>query len=69
MIVTEYLNNKTLIRHYSDLNLMILQNETGIKYSEAIDIIPCIYTYSETNIPIDDNTNRNIYSSEEFPTN
>lgn len=48
MILTEYLNGGTLIRHYSDKNLILLQNETNIKYSDAIDVLPCIYTYSET---------------------
>ena len=28
------------------------QVETGIEYAEAIDIIPCKYTYEETNKPI-----------------
>lgn len=53
MIITEYLNNNTLVHHCSDANLMILQNETGIMYSEAIDVVPCRYTYTETDIPID----------------
>ena len=53
MILTEYLNEGTLIRHYSDSNLMLLQNETGIAYPEAIDVVPCRYTYTETDTPID----------------
>ena len=53
MILTEYLNEGTLIRHYSDSNLMLLQNETGIVYPEAIDVVPCRYTYTETDTPID----------------
>lgn len=36
-----------LIRTYDKLGYYILQNETGIKYAEAIDI-PNRYTYSET---------------------
>lgn len=48
MIVTEYLNNSTLVRHYSDKGYLLLQNETGVKYNEAIDIVPCRYTYAET---------------------
>lgn len=48
MIKTEYLNNKTLIKHYSDQGYYILQKETGIQYEEAIDVVPCIYTYIET---------------------
>lgn len=49
MIKTEYLNDGTLIRHYSDAGFMLLQNETGEKYSDPIDIVPCPYTYTETN--------------------
>jgi hypothetical protein len=49
MIQEEFLNDNTLIKHYSDKNLMLLQVETGNKYEEAIDIIPCKYTYEETN--------------------
>ena len=49
MILTEYLNNETLIKHYSDQGFLLLQNETGVKYIEPIDIVPCPYTYTETN--------------------
>ena len=48
MILTEYLNDGTLIKHYSDKGVMLLQVETGAKYSDPIDIVPCIYTYEET---------------------
>lgn len=48
MILTEYLNDGTLIKHYSDKGYLLLQNETGAKYSEPIDIVPCVYTYTET---------------------
>lgn len=48
MIKTEYLNGGSLIKHYSDEGKMLLQNETGIKYADPIDIVPCPYTYTET---------------------
>lgn len=48
MIKTELLNDGTLIKHYSDAGFMLLQNETGIKYADPIDIVPCAYTYTET---------------------
>ena len=48
MILTEYLNDGTLIKHYSDKGYLLLQNETGAKYSEPIDVVPCRYTYTET---------------------
>ena len=47
MIVSEKLNDK-LIRHYSDDGKMIRQVETGLVYVEAVDVIPCRYTYEET---------------------
>ena len=48
MIQTEYLNDGTLIKHYSDAGFMLLQVETGIKYADPVDIVPCRYTYTET---------------------
>lgn len=48
MIQIKYLNNGTLIQHYSDLGVYLVQNETGIKYSDPVDIVPCPYTYTET---------------------
>ena len=49
MIKTEFLNDGTLIKHYSDAGYMLLQVETGIKYSDPVDVYPCRYTYEETN--------------------
>ena len=42
-----------LIRTYDNQGYYILQNETGSKYAEAIDI-PNRYTYSETDEKIPD---------------
>lgn len=53
MIVKEYLKDGTLIKQYSDQGMLLLQNETGDKYGEAIDVMPCRYTYTETDEPID----------------
>lgn len=50
MIVTEQMENNR-IRHYSDSGFRILQNETGIVYDDAVDALPCKYTYSETEEP------------------
>ena len=47
MIVEEKFS-ENLIRHYSDKGLKIKQLETGLVYEEAIDLIPCQYTYRET---------------------
>ena len=42
------INNKELLHTYSDSNKYILQVETNVKYDEAYDVIPCKYTYKET---------------------
>ena len=42
-----------LERRYSDNGMMIMQVETGIEYSDAVDVHPCRYTYKETDIPIE----------------
>ena len=34
---------------------MIKQIETGNLYEDAMDVIPCKYTYEETDIPIEGN--------------
>lgn len=54
MVNTELLKDGTLIRHYSDMGKMILQVETGIMYTEAVDVVPCLYTYEESDTPIGD---------------
>lgn len=48
MILQEFLNDGTLVRHYSDAGFLLLQNETGAKYADPIDVVPCAYTYTET---------------------
>lgn len=58
MIQTEFLNDGTLIKHYSDASFMLLQVETGIKYADPIDVVPCRYTYTETDELIEDEDNK-----------
>lgn len=55
-IKTELVDNGGRIRHYSDKGYRILQVETGIVYDEAVDVLPCRYTYTETDeaIPEDE---------------
>ena len=48
MIVKEILSEH-LIRQYSNKGVKLKQVETGIVYDEAIDLIPCEFTYEETN--------------------
>lgn len=57
MIEIRYLNDRKLIQHYSDRGMMLLQNETGIKYSDPIDAFPCRFTYTETDEPIEKEEN------------
>ena len=59
MIQTEMVEER--IRHYSDAGFKIRQVETGVVYEDAVDIIPCRYTYEETDEPIED---ENIEDSE-----
>ena len=60
MIVTEYFMTRkdgvVLNRTYSDEGFYIIQNETGIKYSEAVDVEGAPYTYTETDEPIETET-------------
>ena len=57
MIVREFYKTRkdgvNLYRIYSDNNMCIRQIETGIEYSEAIDIEFANYTYEETDTPIE----------------
>ena len=60
-IKTEYYKTRTdgvvLNRTYSDEGFYILQNETGIEYTEAVDVAGTPYTYTETDKPIDAEAN------------
>lgn len=49
-IITENIKvgERTLIKHQSDNNKFIRQVETGKEYASAVDVIPCRYTYEET---------------------
>lgn len=58
-IQSELVENGQRIRHYSDLDLMIRQVETGAVYEDAIDVVPCPYTYEETDIPIEKEVDEN----------
>lgn len=50
MIIQKEVNigSRTLLHTYSDNKKYILQVETNTKYDETYDIIPCRYTYVET---------------------
>ena len=42
------IEGRELTKHFSDAGKYIRQVETGIEYAEAIDVMPCRYTYEET---------------------
>ena len=52
MIQTEQIDDR--VHTYSDTGMKILQVETGIVYDDALDVPTSGYTYTETNIPIED---------------
>lgn len=56
-IVNEFFKTRNdgvnLYRTYSDEGKQLLQNETGIVYTEAIDVENAPYTYSEYEEPIE----------------
>ena len=60
MIVTEFYRTREdgveLDRTYSNEGFYIIQTETQAKYTEAIDVVPLRYTYSESDekIPEDE---------------
>ena len=51
MLQTELLTPKR-IRHYSDAGMMIRQIESELLYEDAVDRLPCKWTYEETDVPI-----------------
>lgn len=57
MIIREFQETRfdgvRLYKTYSDAGYFILQNETGVKYSEAIDVEAAPYTYEETDEKIE----------------
>ena len=54
MLQSELIENGERIHHWSDADLKIRQIETGIFYDDAVDNVPCRYTYEETDEPIEE---------------
>ena len=52
MLKSEIIENGERIHHWSDAGLKIRQVETGIVYDDAVDVMPCRYSYEETDEPI-----------------
>ena len=55
-----------LYRTYSDVGMMIRQNETGAEYAEAIDVEGASYTYTETDKLVTDNFDIETASPEQL---
>ena len=52
MIIEELIEGGVRVHHYSDAGMKIRQQPTGIVYEDAVDNVPCSYTYEETDLPI-----------------
>lgn len=56
MVIREFYKTRSdgvdLYRTYSAERLVLVQNETGIQYDEAIDVDGAKFTYSETDINV-----------------
>ena len=64
MVIYEEISGTDLIRAYSNNNMMIRQDETGNLYSEAIDPNYMGRTYTETDIPIEEDFDINENNEE-----
>ena len=60
MIVQEFVNDLVYTR--SDSGYYIIQNETGQKYEDAWDTLPCGYTYSESEELIPKREDNDVYN-------
>lgn len=59
-LISEIIDDK-FIKHYAKDYLgnkyFIVQIETGIKFAEAMDLLPCKYTYAVLNEKIEEDVN------------
>ena len=53
MVAEEIIDN-TVVRHWSDAGVKLRQIETDTLWNDAVDVLPCAFTYEETDIPVDD---------------
>ena len=53
-------------KHPVPRGFLILQNETNTEYPEAIDVEDAPYTYSETDIPIESETNTDEATEQDY---
>ena len=64
MVIYEEISGTDLVRAYSNNNMLIRQDETGNLYSEAIDPNYMGRTYTETDIPIEEDFDINENNEE-----
>ena len=64
MVIYEEISGTDLVRAYSNNNMLIRQDETGYLYSEAIDPNYIGRTYTETDIPIEEDFDINENNEE-----
>lgn len=68
------IDREDLIKHYAEdeegVRFFIKQNETGYLYEEAVDVYPCRYSYTATDMPVvveedEEDEEENVQISEE----
>ena len=66
MIISKQIevNGRALIKHESDSGKYIRQVETGREYASAVDVIPCRYTYVESEREIDELEESEVYNGQ-----
>lgn len=71
MIIPQYLEGGARIRRYSNEGYYIRQIETGEIYEDAVDVVPCRYTYEETDekIPVMEEPDNELIPEEEEELN
>lgn len=70
MIIVENLGAREdgviLYRRYSDKGVMLLQVETGIMYEDPVDVENAPYTYEETNVSIEEDSESQVTDPDEI---
>ena len=54
IIVEPITDHPGLVKRYSDEGKLLLQEQTGAVYAEAVDVEDAPYTYVETDAPAED---------------
>lgn len=65
MIIYQEISGTDLVCAYSNNKMMIRQDETGNLYSEAIDPVYMNRTYTETDIPVEEDEESSVMEPQE----